>query len=277
MTRTVILRGWAAGVLAAVAACGGGGSGSATPTSPTSTAPPTTTTTTPAPPSSTFSGWGFTGDAWQAIGGTPPACPNPLTLPLPVSIDRATSVLYPGQTRGGDYKPHGGFRFDGAGQTNSVTVTAPMAATVLRGSRYLEGGEIQYLFDFVNACGILYRFDHLRDLSARFQAMADAFPSATEGASATTTISGQAVSSGETIATAVGHRTPSNVSFDWGVYDLRQRNASSADPGWLASHPGEMAPYGICWFDLLPAADAARVRALPPGDGQAGRTSDYCR
>lgn len=272
MTRTAIVRGLAAGLLAAVAACGGGGSGSATPTSPTSTTTPATTPT-PAPSGSVT--WQFNGQSWQA-SATPPACASPLALAAPIDTSRPTAVLYPGQVRS-DYKPHGGFRFDGAGQTNAVTVTAPIAATVLRGSRYLEGGEIQYLFDFINPCGILYRFDHLRDLSARFQAMADALPAAAEGASATTTIAGQTVSSGEIIATAVGHRTPSNISFDWGVYDLRQRNASSADPGWLASHPGELAPYGICWFDLLPAADAARVRALPPGDGQAGRTSDYCR
>lgn len=194
----------------------------------------------------------------------------------PIDTTRPTSVLYPGQTRG-SYKPHGGFRFDGAGQTNAVTVQAPMEAAVARGARYLEGGEIQYLFDFINACGVMYRFDHLRDLSVRFQALADSFPAAAEGASATTVVSGQTVTAGETIATAVGFRITANISLDWGVYDLRQRNASSADPAWLASHPGELAPYGICWFDLLPAADAARVRALPPGDAQAGRTSDYCR
>lgn len=262
---------WAAAIaMMAGVACGGG---AATPTGPTS-AP--TAAPAPAPgPSSGATTWQFNGQTWEA-SGVPPACPSPLTLASPIDMTRPTSVLYPGQVRN-EYKPHGGFRFDGAGQTNAVAVTAPMEATVTRGSRYLEGGEVQYLFDFINACGIMYRFDHLRDLSARFQAMADALPAAAEGASATTPIPGQTVSVGETIATAIGHRTPSNIGFDWGVYDLRQRNASSADPGWLASHSGDLAPYGICWFDLLPAADAARVRALPAGDGQAGRTSDYCK
>jgi len=61
------------------------------------------------------------------------------------------------------------------------------------------------------------------------------------------------------------------------VFDLRQRNAVSADPAWLAAHNNETAPFGTCWFDLLSAADAARVRSLPPTDGVMGRTSDYCR
>ena len=54
-----------------------------------------------------------------------------------------TSILYPGQTRSGDYKPHGGFHFDGPGQGADVQVVAPMTATIYRGSRYLARGEVQ--------------------------------------------------------------------------------------------------------------------------------------
>jgi len=266
------------GAALAVTGCGGGSS--ASPTSATAMTPPAanTPTTAPAtpvaPPASTGAvTWQFNGQAWQS-SGTPPACPSPLVTGTPVDLARVTSILYPGQSRNG-YKPHGGFRFDSAGQTAAVAVTAPMDATVLRGARYLEGGELQYLFDFVNSCGVMYRFDHLRELSTRFQAIANALPVAAEGASATTVISGQSVTLGETIATAIGLR--GNVSVDFGLYDLRQRNAISADPAWLATHPGELAPYGVCWLDHLTAGDAARVRALPPGDQQSGRTSDYCR
>jgi len=185
-------------------------------------------------------------------------------------------VLYPGQTRGGNYKPHGGLRFDNPGQSNNVSVSAPLDGVVYRGARYIEGGEVQYLFDIMNSCGILYRFDHLRTLSSRFQAMADALPAATAGNSVTTPIGGsQRVSAGESIGTAVG--MAGNVSFDWGVYDLRSRNAASANPAWLAGHGGELAPYGICWLDNLSGSDSARVRSLPPGDPSAGSTSDYCR
>lgn len=80
------------------------------------------------------------------------------------------------------------------------------------------------------------------------------------------------------VATGVGLRDADrNVFLDFGVYDLRQRNAISADAAWLASHNNDTAPYGTCWFDLLSTADAARVRSLPAADGVMGKTSDYCR
>jgi hypothetical protein len=191
-------------------------------------------------------------------------------------MNQPTSVLYPGQSRP-DYKPHAGFRYDGTGQTNAVTVVAPMDGIVFRGARFLEGGEIQYTFDLINSCGIMHRVGHLRELTARFQAIADGFPSATEGDSRTTNVSGQTVTAGEAIATAIGFRTTNNRFYDWGVFDLRQRNARSADAAWAAAHPGELAHYALCVFDLLPAGDAARIRSLPAADPTAGRTSDFCR
>lgn len=266
----------AIGLIGAVA-CGGGSGSPSAPTSPTATAGTPTVLPTPAPsPSPSEVTWGFNGQAWQA-SGTPPACPSPLTLQIPVDLSRVTSVLYPGQTRGGNYKAHGGFRFDGSGETNSVTVSAPMAAAIVRGARYIEGGETQYLFDFINGCGVMYRFDHLLVLASRFQALAETLPPASASTVTTNFAAGQTVSAAETIATAVGFRASQNVSVDWGVYDLRQMNAAAQNAAWLASHPGDQAPYGVCWFDNLSAGDAARVRSLPPADGQAGRTSDYCR
>ncbi|MET1032943.1 MAG: hypothetical protein ABWX94_00405, partial [Candidatus Saccharimonadales bacterium] len=67
--------------------------------------------------------WGATGDgAWMPFpyDVVPPACPDPLNLELPTTeIKKATSILYPGQSRsgtfegkGGTYKAHGGIRFD---------------------------------------------------------------------------------------------------------------------------------------------------------------------
>lgn len=88
-------------------------------------------------------------------------CPSPFVFRMPVDVRKATSILYPGQVRGGDYKPHGGFRFDNS-LPREIVLTAPYDAEVIDGSRYLEGaGEIQYMFDFAHPCGIRYRFDHL--------------------------------------------------------------------------------------------------------------------
>lgn len=222
--------------------------------------------------------WQYNGATWQA-SGTPPPCANPVSLPLPVDKSKVTSILYPGQIRG-EFKPHGGFRFDQPGQTTAITVTAPIDAVVYRGGRYtVGGGEIQYTFDFINSCGIMYRFGHLRDLPAKMQAMADTLPPPSELDSRTTVLApGLTVSAGETIATGVGTRDSAlNVFVDYGVYDLRQRNAASQDAGWAAAHPGDVAQYGICWFEWLSAGDAALVRGLPPADGQMGKTSDFCK
>lgn len=216
--------------------------------------------------SGTATTWLFNGSAWQS-SGTPGDCPSPL-VQAPLDLNKVTSILYPGQTRGGDYKAHGGFRLDGAGQTSQVTVTAAIAGSVVRGARYIEQGVVQYLFDVIHPCGVMMRMDHLLTLSPKFAAIADTLPAAS-ASSATTNLSGVIVSAGETIATAIG--LPGNVSMDLGIYDLRSRNPATT------TMTGELKPYGICWLDALPAADKARVRSLPAADGVSGTSSDYCR
>lgn len=246
-------------------ACGGGAS---TPTGPESTE------TTPTAPATAVT-WGFNGSNWQP-SATAPACPSPLVFAAPTDLSRATAVLYPGQIRGGDYKAHGGLRF-ADGTNTAIQVVAPMAGYLYRGARYIEGGETQYLFDIINSCGVMHRFDHLLTLSARFQAIADTFPPAGASSATTSIAAGQIVAEGEVIATAVGSVRTGNTAFDWGAYDLRQRNAASTDPAWFAAHSGEQAPYALCWLDYLPAGAGATLRALPGGDGVLGKSSDYCR
>lgn len=258
--------------LGALAACG---SGSASPTAPSPGR--TDPGGDPLPPMPGTVRWNFDGDAWRA-SGTPPECPSPLMLAAPVDLLRATSVLYPGQVRGGAYRPHGGLRFDTPGETGNVAVVAPMDGSVYRGARYLEGGELQYTFDVVHDCGIMHRLDHLRELTPALQQLADSFPPAVEGDSRTTPVAaGPLVRSGERLATGIGRPAARNVFLDWGVYDLRGRNDAGQNPAWLVAHPGEFAPYAICWLDNLSPADTAVVRSLPPGSSESGARSDYCR
>jgi hypothetical protein len=223
--------------------------------------------------------WQFDGQKWQAVG-KPPICPDPLTFKKsPVKVSLASSILYPGQYRGGDYKPHGGFRFDNK-KNEDVQVVAPMDARLVSGSRYIEAGEVQYLLFFVNNCGIAYRFDHLLTLSPRMQKLAEALPQPKAGDSRTTRLTPVEVKAGEVIATAVGFKNSGNVSLDFGVYDLRKPNEASQVPDFAKAHAKEMeqAFYGLCWFDLLPAADAKAVKALPgSGSGFGGDISDYCK
>lgn len=209
-------------------------------------------------------------------------CP---TLLSPVDVTKVTSVLYPGQVRGGDYKPHGGFRVDNA-TDNLIDVLAPIDAKVALGSRYIEQGELQYLFEFENTCGLKYRFDHLKTLSTKLQAIADKLPEAKVDDSRTTTIREDiSVKAGEIVATAVGfekspdNSTRPNVAFDFGLYDTRKKNESSQDPSWVTAHSedGDQAIYAVCWLDWLPDADAATLKTLPGADAQSGKMSDYCK
>jgi hypothetical protein len=206
--------------------------------------------------------------------GTPPECPDPLILQAPVDIGKATSILYPGQVRGGEYKPHGGFRFDNA-EGNGMEIRAPLDGYVTRGSRYMVGGEVQYLFDIINPCGIMYRFGHLRTLAPKFAQLAEKFSPPVEGDSRTTETETIPVQSGEIIATAVGFEN--NVFVDWGVYDLRQKNSASENAAWAAEHVGDQAQYALCWLGMLAPEASAKVKALPGADGVRGKQSDYCK
>lgn len=223
--------------------------------------------------------WEWNGEKWQA-SGTPPKCPNPLVFKKsPVDVKKATAILYPGQTRGGDYKPHGGFRFDGV-KDNKVTVVTPMDAKLVQGSRYIENGEIQILLEFVNDCGIAFRFDHILDVSPALQAAVDSLPAAKQDDSRTTKFTDQvSVKEGDEIASSIGFKNTGNVSVDFGVYDYRQLNSAAQNSSYASKHKDELsqAGYAVCWFDILPSADASLVKNLPGGDSVNGKTSDYCK
>lgn len=211
-------------------------------------------------------------------------CPDPFVFEMPVGLGRATSILYPGQERGGNYKAHGGFRFDGS-RPDEITVRAPYDAEVIAGARYPVNGEIQYTFDFAHPCGIRYRFGHLLTLAPKFQDIADKFPLPKDMDSRTTEVyPGIAVKQGEVIATAVGLTRGGpdqlgglNTFVDWGVYDYRKKNEASKHPDWLAKHPSEIEQYAVCWFDWIRAEDRRTVLALPSSDSQSGKMSDYCQ
>jgi len=220
--------------------------------------------------------WQMMGDGEYQPSGTAPTCSSPLVLAAPADLSKAVSVLYPGQSRGGNYKPHGGLRF--ADGENNVTVTAPMDASVTDGSRYLVDGEIQYTFDFVNPCGIKYRLGHLRTLSATFASLAEQFPAAQDMDSRTTQINPPiAVKAGDTVATAVGLLSEGNAFFDFGVYDLRQFNEASVDATFQKVHADDQdqAWHAVCWFDLLSTEDETLIRNLPAT--APGSESDYCK
>ncbi len=222
-------------------------------------------------------------------------CPDPFIFKMPIDINSATSILYPGQIRGGNYKAHGGFRFDGK-KPDEITVTAPYDAKVISGARYPVNGEIQYTFDFEHPCGVRYRFGHLLTLSPKFQAIAEKFPLPEGLDSRTTQVNPEVeVKQGEIIATGVGLNRGGpdvfggyNTFVDWGVYDYRKQNEASQRSDWPTLHASEDSDWGkyynsevyqyaVCWFDWISSEDREKVLALPSSDGQSGKYSDYCK
>lgn len=214
---------------------------------------------------------------WAAMS-TAPECGDQPLMKAPADISKATGILYPGQTRGGNYKPHGGFRFDNS-TDNKITVTAPIDGFLVRGGSYIAEGEIQYTFDAMNNCGVMYRVGHLRELPANLQAIADTWPKATANSATQEIRPAVFIKQGETLATKVGIIDQDNTFFDWGVYDYRQENEASKSTSYKSAHESEkeLAWHAVCWFDWLPASDEAKVRALPAGDPTSGKTSDYCK
>jgi hypothetical protein len=220
----------------------------------------------------------------QAEGGwrstqAPPNCPAQPMMKMPADITKVTGILYPGQTRGGNYKPHGGFRFDNT-SNDKVTVTAPIDGFIVRGGRYLAEGEVQYTFDIMNNCGVMYRVGHFRALPDNLQKIADTWPAPTEGDSRTQQVNPALfISRGTTLATSVGIVKNKNTFFDWGVYDYRQENEASKSTAFQQAHANdkELSWHAVCWFDWLPSSDAAKIKSLPPGDPSSGKISDYCK
>ncbi|MFZ2152542.1 MAG: hypothetical protein WAV41_00595 [Microgenomates group bacterium] len=227
--------------------------------------------------------WTFDGQSWQARG-SPPLCPDPLTLSSPVDLRQVSGILYPGQERGNDYKPHGGFRFDN-NINNQIDVYAPMDGSLFKAARHLESGEVQYSLYFINNCGFMYKLDHLRELTAKFNEILDKIPMGVEGDSRTTEVSPAIfVARSQHIATKVGFEyfkggyKDKNIFVDFGLYDLRKTNGVNYDSAFRAKHPNinEYGTSAVCWFDYLSSEDEAIVRSLP-ATGNSGKTSDYCQ
>lgn len=214
--------------------------------------------------------WQYRDEKWKPTGN-PPACPDPLLFQLPVDVDLPSSVLYPGQVRGNDFKPHGGFRTDGT--TGPVEVRAPMEGYVWRVARFYDEFGIHYMFDIQHPCGIMHRLGHLGAVPPKLEAIFDTIPTQ-EGSQTTELKEPVFVDLGEVIAT----NTQEGSGFDWGVYDLRQENKASQDSVFREAHKDEAAQayHALCWLDYLPSKEKAIVGSLPAADGVSGKNSDYC-
>ncbi|HSX47536.1 MAG TPA: hypothetical protein VLF63_02060 [Patescibacteria group bacterium] len=195
----------------------------------------------------------------------------------PVDLTKVSSILYPGQYRGNEYKAHGGFRFDNF-KPADIIVKAPIDSQIERASRYIQNGDIQILLEFKASCGITYRLDHILTVAPKLKSLVDGLPQPTSDSHTTVVKPPIKIKVGEVVALAVGSPSTQNTFVDFGVYDSRHKNQASQDPAWSAKHtqnPNDQ--YGICWFDLLPSSDSALVKSLPSASSESGTTSDYCK
>ena len=222
--------------------------------------------------------WIFYQDSSQwSFAGKPPACSEPWVFPSPADIKSASSILYPGQVRGGDYKPHGGIRFDNL-ENNEVDVYAPMDGNLFMAARHLESEEVQYSLYFTNDCGIMYKLDHLRELTGKFNDIMEKIPMKGSGDTRTTQIVPSVfVGNGEHIATKIGFEANKNIFLDFGVYDLRKTNGVVYGEEFRAQFQNidQFGTHALCWLDYLEEKDRSIAKSLPGGDGKKRKTSDY--
>jgi hypothetical protein len=248
---------------------------------PTNTVTPTSTitTTVSSTPVSQQLIWQLSENGWVATQ-TPPECTSARMVQAPADLSKVTSILYPGQTRGGNYKPHGGFRFDN-NSDNNITVTAPFDGFIVQGGHYLAEGEIQYTFDVMNNCGVMYRVGHFREIPSDLLQLTKNWSPAVEGDSRTNMINPPVfIEKGHTLATTIGIKKTKNVFFDFGVYDYRSLNEASIDSlSYQENHKEDivLSWHAVCWFSWLDTANERIVMSLPAGDPQSGKKSDYCK
>lgn len=228
-----------------------------------------------------FVGWRFDGDIWKAVNDAP-KCEDPLVISSPVKVSEVDGILLPGEVRGGDFKPHGGLSRSAFNNRNRIDVSAIRDAYVYQGARYLHDGKtVQYMFDFIDPCGIRYRLDHLAMLTPDFQKLADELPEAKTNDSRTTEIKPVLIKKGTLIATEIGIKADGNAFFDFGVYDLRAPNQASKTSLYttdqLRISDKEQSFFALCWMDYMQGSEKTVITALPLRNGDPQGISDYCR
>lgn len=259
------------------------------PSTPTPSPSPSPTPTPNA--GSVYWTWNELASEWRP-SGTAPECTFP---PLPdgslfdfTSAPSPISILQPGQSRGGSYKPHGGLRWSSGGDpfVPGVSVHVPFDGYVVGAWHYrvsdpaVPEGIYQFGLNLVSPCGVMVRLGHLATPSAQFTTILSALPPAAVDDSRENDITPVAVHAGDTIATDVGIYASANPDVvgtfvDFGLLDLRAVNPV-LPPGFTSNADIKYSKYSVCWYEgsYMGSGDRAAAAALPVANGDG--TSDYC-
>jgi hypothetical protein len=226
--------------------------------------------------------WNWNTHKWVA-NRTPPECSFPI-IPAGALLDfsKVLSLVQPGQSRGGSYKPHGGLRWSLYGTyTPGVTISVPFDGVVVQAWQYLVGGIYQFGVNIENPCGFMVRIGHMHIPSAEFTQILSSLPPAAENDSREYQINPPAVvKTGDVIATGVGMPSPAPVDslgayIDLGLLDLRHTN-SVLPANYSTNADVKYSNYSLCWYqeNYLSSTDQGLAAKLPLANGDA--TSDYC-
>ena len=138
--------------------------------------------------------------------------------------------------------------------------------------RQIDDSIKQVKLEFQHPCGIKVMFDHLVDLSPKWDSIVEKVPILMNDSRVTFFPIGEHfVESGEILSYSIGH--PDNIYLDFGVYDLREKNniSTKIDSKWPEySITGN---YGLCWESLFNTETKSILKSLPGGIDD---NSDYC-
>jgi hypothetical protein len=239
---------------------------------------------TPSPQDNSQVAWNWMDNQgmWVA-NGTPPQCTLPI-IPTGALLDftKPISILQPGQTRGGSYKPHGGLRWSTYGTYLADTkITVPFDGAVVQAFQYIEAGTYQFGLNIQSPCGFMVRLDHLYVPSAQFSQILKTIPAAVKDDSREMSLNPPVqVHVGDVIAIGVGMPPPAGPDslgtfIDFGLLDLRHANPA-VPANFSSAADQKYSRYSVCWYQngYLSTADQSLAQKLPYANSDS--TSAYC-
>ncbi|MBI3413459.1 MAG: hypothetical protein HY051_05270 [Candidatus Aenigmarchaeota archaeon] len=150
-----------------------------------------------------------------------------------------------------------------------VPVYVPVGAKLVAGTKYMEGGELNYLFFFDVSCEIEIKFDHLEE---PIKLIGDMFPNPPKIEDTRTDyLPATQFKAGDLIGYTTG--TPAAKNWDFGVYSKVKSNHLAGKAGYE-----EMDTRAVCPYDYFTGGKKEFYYSLfvsKTGDG--APPTDFCK